>query len=586
MDNYPTILLGEFDSLLGPHVVFASECFHHPSSQDISLFDPLQPQLRFLDGDVLIGSHIASGTLRASYKEYARDIAARVLTSYENRRDCCVFADCGCPAVGSFSFNLHDILARGEQRRFCIIILHSSYEEILASWSLLTFFCKALIQVWQKQAHQRYTAEYSSMSNLEHLREKAREVSLRTFFQLILQESESDDEVRRRVHCQFEQLLITAFDSTASGKAPHTSSWILLSREQAEREMLHRVEELPLSSPTQRTVCSSTEAIVENTAVKPLSVWLVEHLLDSHFSENSCLLDSRPLRLTKSDAQRGEEISLLLSALLSGNQIVISGDSANDTASLALSLAYVLPPPLVKLFNNSAEYRMPYQSRLLSFSEQFLREHEIVTSVATSASAQPRTSGKGLLNLSTIEVEGLVHVRMETGCIASVELCASDAAPGRPSTLVTRLLDLATHTAATVRLPASPVPSAAAAADRTSSLLSVRENVALLKLLMVQVQQLVSEYTTRGRVYTALFRAQEIEANAHILSDHAAPRREQVATGMRGPEHADRCHRKCAAFLRGPVAWPWVRRVWRLCSEPRSWHIKDADDLNQAFVCT
>lgn len=524
MLDIPGAFIGEFDALDGPKVTYAFEYFdYHRQAANNSLVRQL---LCFVEGVALLGRHVASGMLHRECKEYLNSVAAHVLTSNESREERLLYQESGCPCVGSFLFSVPDIVARGEKRRFCLIFLHPSYHELVARWDYMSSFVDVLLQRWTQRATARYQAEYSTLTNLEQLREESRRKPLRRLTELLASPEggaespftsiAAQDAMLEDMHCHFDII----FPQTLSQPVPlgfHDKGAALCS---AARLLEER---LPLAQSTVELVDADAAHVRDadvvlphfakqlvfvnsEIVVKPLPLWLLQ-----------LFCDAAP------EAAPEASVHTLLRALFSGNQILITGDDARDCASLAMSLAYALPPALVKMHLGSETYRMPYESRILTFSQHALAEHAFASSPAAAA----QHASSHVVRLYDMEADSIVHVRVESERICAVEDCealrraaenqpANEEPAPAPTTLENRILTLL-------------LPHTARAPERSSI------PVSTLQLITTQLHQLVSEYVVRGRVYGQLFSKQEVDANNRSLAPTASS---PIATSARSPLRA------------------------------------------------
>lgn len=513
MLDTPAAFIGEFDALDGPKVTYAFEYFDfNRVSKSNSVVRQL---LCFIEGRTLLGKHVASGLLHHECKDYLNSVAAHVLTSNESREERLLYQESGCPCVGSFLFSIPDIVARGEKRRFCLVFLHPSYHELVARWDYLSCFVEVLLRRWTQRATARYQQEYSTMANLEQLREESRRKPLRSLTELLSFPSTGSDSlststaaqeaVMEDMHCQFEVILPQAlsepipFSCHDKDAAQRDAEQILEDRLPFAQSCIDRVNtdaphlhgDILLPQFAKQLVFVDAEIVV-----KPLPLWLLQFFADTAF-ENAPEASAHSL----------------LRALFSGNQIIVTGEDARDCASLAMALAYTLPPTVVKMHLGSETYRMPYESRLLTFSQRALSKYVFVP----SPTADVADSSPHIIKLFDMEADGIVHVRVDNQRISFIQDCdrLHRAAQQRehqavdseitvePTTLESRILTLLQ-------------PYTARAREQSSI------SVSALQLLTTHLHQLVSEYVVRGRVYGQLFSKQEVEANSTPLTPGAS----------------------------------------------------------------
>ncbi|CCW67335.1 unnamed protein product [Phytomonas sp. Hart1] len=516
----PGAFIGEFDSFVGPSISFAFE--YNTFKEGVGISNKAS-NITYVSSKVILGEKIASGALHPNYSDYMRSVASRVLTSNEDHKENIIFQDIGCPCISSISFCLPDILARGEKRSFCLVFLHPSYNKMLSKWPLIAVCSRIFIQDYCfEAANELYTLEYSTLPDLEQCREEAHKTSLRPFEALIKRKDEDLWSTFTRIHCFFEIVLPLLFSNNSmfnslSSQLSEDINKILKDKITSMIEEVIPQAELRYSVvnlQTEKDKCeieASTHSHLSNQIiVKPLPVWLLE------FSEGFSSVQEPQLQLHD-----------LLNALFSGEQIIVFGDNESSCASLALSMSYMLPHELMrtKLYSNS--YVMPYESQIVSFSNQFLSEWEVVP---FRDSAQT-TDRKRLFALSEIEADGVVGVCVCKGRIDQVFYCddlAHAVATPSPSssacynnevphpritTLTCRIMGLLQ----TYRTDISKYLS-------SNDSKKIEVEITSIKLLTTQIMQLVSEYALRGSVYLKLFRQQEIMVNEALLKRRASSR--------------------------------------------------------------
>ncbi|KAG5473837.1 hypothetical protein LSCM1_04469 [Leishmania martiniquensis] len=513
MSDTPAAFIGEFDALDGPKVTYAFEYFDFNRAAKNN--STVRQLLCFIEGRTLLGKHVASGLLHRECKDYLNSVAAHVLTSNESREERLLYQESGCPCVGSFVFSMPDIVARGEKRRFCLLFLHPSYHELVARWEYLSCFVEVLLRRWTQRATARYQQEYSTMANLEQLREESRRKPLRSLTELLSAPAAdagsgstsiaAREAVMEEMHCLFELLFpqalsqplpLSLHDKNAAQRGaeriledglPFAQSYI----DRVHTDAAHLDDDVVLPHFSRQLVFVDTEIVV-----KPLPLWLLQFFAD-----------------TASESVPETAAHTLLRALFSGNQILVTGEDARDCASLAMALAYTLPPTLVKMHLGSETYRMPYESRLLTFSQRSLLKYVFVS----SPDADVVHTSPDIINLFDMEADGIVHVRVGSQRICSIQDCdqlrraaqrrerqaVENETAVEPTTLENRILTLLQ-------------PYTARAREKSTI------SVLALQLLTTQLHQLVSEYVVRGRVYGQLFSKQEVEANSTPLTPGAS----------------------------------------------------------------
>lgn len=472
----PAAFVGEFDAMEGPKVNYCFEYYTY--FNDIS-YCPTASTITFVEGECLVTRRVASGPLKEEMIDYMRSVASRALSSNGSGEETMLFQESGCPAVASVSFSLSDILARGEKRRFCLVYLHPVYADLISRWSLLASASRLLIDLWSLAVDDRYRVEYASFSNLEERREVARTESLRSLM-LLLDPNGDESIALRKVHAFFECALPLIFRAPVAYRCDE---------EEKQRKWLweHIDQQCMMESSINVSIVESGAVVKDFSTtievrgegnIRPLALWLISSLQNAN--DNMGLV-------------------ALLSALLSGNQIIIYGDDPKNAADLALALTHTLPTSLTKTKLWCDEYIMPYEGRIVSFSERFAK-HFIIVPRPTRA----RHGEQEEFPLSDIAAEGVICVRVAAGVIDSVYSCdqyreGALCETGAPSpgifSVVRRLLSLVASTQAD-----------------TSS----------VRLLHTQIRQLVHEYVLRGRVYRKLYIHQEVTANKAILSGAAS----------------------------------------------------------------
>ncbi|RNE98793.1 uncharacterized protein Tco025E_09156 [Trypanosoma conorhini] len=406
-------------------------------------------------------------------------IVARVLASNESDEESVLMLDPLAGGIASMSFCLEDILARGEKRRFCIIVTHPQSDELVRQWPLVSVFLTMLLGEWSAATKRRLTLEYSTFPDLERSREEARKRPMRSLMRLISQNTESEETAFKRVHSFFERVVPVLFGVeplrlTGSTLDP-TSMTQMKQRLELEIPLVNIVE-LDLDSPPEKQGCLGIGngrilALGETLTVKPLSVWILEFVQKK---ENGL-----------------REIETLLAALLSGIQILIYGDDSFLCANLALSLSQILPRPLRRVTVFAEEYLMPYENRIISFSESFCQSSHL---------------DHGCKFDNEISVMDTVCVSVSSeGHIASVheydERVYAFAGARRYSPH--KLAPTPNIVAQIVELFRS---------ELASQLLSWN-----CRMLQLRIESMVNEYVIRGRVYTRLFRHHEIRCNKGVL---------------------------------------------------------------------
>lgn len=383
------------------------------------------------------------------------------------------------PAVASLSFGLPDVLARGQCRQFCIAYMHTDDRLLLSQWPVLCRVTKDLITRWRERCAVRREVECSLVGQLE--REGMMDgvacagvwdggasstISggcLRPLVVLLSPEQQEDDEARDRectsggggerildgfveIHAFFDSLFPLVFSSagrSVMGEVPPEMFWEILQHtlenriQRASLEVVmrcvppHEEEECDgsMRAMPSATGCECTSAAMARyyfTANPPLLAWWLARFLaveDEGGNEGN--------RRGSGESVRKEKVKMLLSALFEGTQIVVTGDSSEDTASFALSMLLILPCWLRKKTGctvHSATYRPPEASRILSFSTAFLHDSGntflFFPDSPSAAGSMPECREMG----ADVRVGGedgpvtVVHVRIEEKSLADVTL--------------------------------------------------------------------------------------------------------------------------------------------------------------------
>lgn len=526
----PVGFLGEFDAQEGPKINYAFEYFAHDRDMAASV---APPNVYLVSGAGFAGRHVATGKLFSEYHDFMRGVAARVLTSNEAHEESALFHESGSPAVGSLTFCLSDILARGEKRRFCLVFMHDDHNVLVSRWPLITALMCVAIRNWTRMAMDRYQLEYRAFPDIERRRDEARKKPLRRVTTLLSDraanvaahegefgDGDASEGIRygalRRMHCFFEAAMPIIF-ATNAHIATNFGDHVAPDRSLSVSSSHHRENDQRSFGAADPSLCArlETAAIIAESAAIPLDFDDTASLLRVPAFRGSDIV-VRPLVIWlrgmavvagADPSQPWRAMETLLYALFTGNQILIvpcTAASASDAANLALALAYELPPPLARLALLAEDHVMPYTARIVSFGGRFL---------------------DAPFALSQLDAGGAVCVTLGAdGAIASVVECGLPrkgplAVPGhrgRPATppLTPSASTLTDRIVALVRQYVrdepqwSPPPLQA---GRTAC------SVTALRLLDAQVKELVREYVMRGRVYASLYRAQEVAANRDLL---------------------------------------------------------------------
>ncbi|KAF8276377.1 hypothetical protein TcBrA4_0129290 [Trypanosoma cruzi] len=476
--SVPMVTLGEFDALEGAKATCVSEYYAY---QEVDIFGPHLLSLSAVCGKTFLSARVISGPLCPEYKERMKAVVARVLASNESNEESVLMLDPLAGGIAGMSFCLEDILARGEKRRFCIIVTHPQSAELVRQWPLVSLFLNILLEEWSTATKKRLALEYSIFPDLERCREEARKRSMRSLMCLISQNEESEEEAFKRVHSFFERFFPALFGVeplrvTDSVLEP-TSVNDIKQRLEVELPLVNIVG-IDLDSPPGEKGCIAVGngrilAVGEKFVVKPLAVWLLE-FMQKHIGGL-------------------QETEMLLSALLSGIQILVYGFDSVQCANLALSLSQILPRPLRRLAVFAEEYLMPYENRIISFSERLCQrqqldhKNEIENELSVTDTVCVNVSSEGYI-LSVHEYDERVHAFAGTRRYSSQN---KEEVP-IPS-IVTRIVELFYLE------------------------LSSETNLRTFRLLQFQIECLVNEYVMRGQVYSRLFREHEIRCNQGVL---------------------------------------------------------------------
>ncbi|RHW73565.1 Vesicle coat protein involved in Golgi to plasma membrane transport [Trypanosoma brucei equiperdum] len=351
--NVPAVILGEFDAIEGPKDLHVTEYYEY---QEMNSFDAQMPQLSAFHGKALFSAHSISGSLRPHSKQKMRELVARVLDSNESNEESVVMSDPDAGGVSGIAFCLGDILARGESRRFCVIITHPRSDELIRRWPVLSCFMRILLEGWVDVTERRLASEYSTFPDLERRREEARKRPMRPLMSLLAEDDEAEADAFRRTHNFFECVLLALFGRTPLIPEEPTCETAVLNAVKQYLEMkLPLVEtiDVDVGWPPEIGRCvslgdSRVVSLGPFHLLKPLSVWLLVFL---EWSDTGL-----------------DETELLLSALLRGKQIVVYGADYIHCAGLAISLSQILPRSLRSVSVFSEKYRLPCESRILSFN--------------------------------------------------------------------------------------------------------------------------------------------------------------------------------------------------------------------------
>lgn len=501
--SIPTVFVGEFDSQAGPRVNYAfqyySFCANTSNRSQLLAFS-------MMEGDVVVGQHVASGALRESLSDYVKSIAARALATSDTTHDCIMSCDPAVGTIASYSFQIADILARGEKRKLCLIVTHPRAEDVLCRWSLIMSLFNGVAQRWIDAAEARVGREYQQFPDLSRMREEARKKPLRSFLTLVAGEGSTDLDTLLDVHVALDAALPRIFglsrpqfcitkgftSSLDRNMIPFNGSAFAELRSSTMKVIAS--EGLARSTAASKVVCLSTSiplfsscgGVNDKVVVQPAAGWLRKF----HFQDH---LLFQPF---------ASKCGKLLTALLTGNQILVSGADENHSADLAFALAQLLPRFLRRVHARSDTYREAYCSRIVAFSDKFLDETEIVHHRDFSARDQ--------FVLSEINSSGVIHAFLYgekstlaiDDCDAIISAAQGErlAAPSTPSTLVQRLL-LLVHESCI----------------RCSEDAEFGRRRAETTLLQTQLELCVREYVVRGRLYSRMFQSQEVERNQKVL---------------------------------------------------------------------
>ncbi|KEG13804.1 hypothetical protein DQ04_00771020 [Trypanosoma grayi] len=476
--SVPMVTLGEFDSLEGPKAICVSEYYAY---QEIDAFGPQLLELSALHGKILFSARVASGPLCSDYKERMKAVVARVLASNESTEESVIMLDPIAGGIASVSFCLSDILARGEKRRFCVIVTHPQSDELVRQWPVLSCFLKKLLEDWVATAKKRLTFEYSTFPDLERRREEARKCPMRSLMTLLARNMESEDSVFRRVHVFFECALPRVFGGEPLRLSGCISETLMMNlvRQHLEKELhlvsivdvdleCHHEEGRYISVGNGKLLTAGRPPIV-----KPLSVWLLQ------FVQNS--------------ATGLQETERLLLALFSGNQILIYGEDSLHCANLALSLSQVLPRPLRRVTIFAEEYVMPYESRIVSFNQRLCERYQV--------------DNAHILEDEFLESDIVCVNTSCRGCILSVNKCDELSHPRA----------VAKNNRSSKIKNTLPPQIVSRITDLFRSQRSANVTVHTCKVLQFRLEQLVNEYVMRGRVYSRLFQEHELKCNQRVL---------------------------------------------------------------------
>ncbi|KAH9598733.1 Folliculin/SMCR8 [Trypanosoma melophagium] len=474
----PMVTLGEFDALEGPKAMSVLEYYAY---QENDAFGPQFLDFSSVYGKVLISSRVVSGSLRPDLKERMNAIVARVFASNELNEESVIMLDPMAGGIASVSFSLEDILARGEKRRFCVILTHPQSSELVRQWPLIFSFIKVLLEEWVTVAKKRLSLEYSTFPDLERHREEARKSPMRSLMFLVAENTETEENTLKRVHTFFDCALPAVFGFEPLKIDGLSSEIFLLGAVKRYLKVnipLVNVFDIDLESSLSDEKYLSMGggrvlSIGRPPIIKPLSVWLLQFI--------------------QGNINGQQEIELILKALFTGNQILICGRNSFQCANMAFSLSQILPRSLRCVTVFSEEYVMPYESRILSFSQNICERGYIDNNLSPKDGLSGlnlvcvKVSSEGNMD-SVSECNDLIHVFIDLNYNSPIKM-EKNLVPQ----IVTKIMDL------------------------LCSQISAGLTAKKCKVLQSQIECLVNKYVMRGRIYSKLFQQYQVECNRGIL---------------------------------------------------------------------
>lgn len=563
--HIPTILVGEFHGIHGAHMWLVSQFYTfqrhqcHSAAAQRSQLGAFSLMDASGDTGVLVGRVASSGVVNEAVQATLHSIAARALATDDEKSETLIWADPNVGSVGSLSFHLGDILARGEKRKFFVAVTHPDHDVLLQRWPVVLAFLKCVSDRWISAASALVAHEYEFCAALLELREAAARAlrPLLTLVKLCSKEDElapaiSTDEAaaQRNALMDFhvmsevgfsrmfggmnlQRTLLCVSDAIASTRSaevlPPGDAGDELTRailRAVEREYCAVVESTQACFDA-KSRCMRVDSpcrelpTPKRVIVRPLAAWL---------------RTMRAAEILGNDFYR--KAGRLLKALLTGNQIIISSESDDAvSADFALSLSQILPPTLRRVCVQSNTYVPGYTARIVAFSNEFMDTKEIVQ-------FSTFREGRELLVLSELETAaGAVHVRLNDSekqewSFVSVDECcgreddSGSSFGGNNSSLVRRGMDnnnkqdnnnVQRPTHASVVLPTAvsrvlDLVSVSVASvpegDKHRNFSGWCHEVALLQS---QLELVVHEFSARGRLYAPRFHRQYADNNRAVL---------------------------------------------------------------------
>lgn len=564
----PALFIGEFDEENGPTMIYVSEYHGHVENEakpatTYALFNSsnslrsvkeeaprIAPtELVLASGKTLLGKYVATGGIQPDCASFSEHISSRVFSCKNNENlSISIYRESSShPAVGCLTFDLDDSWARGKQRRFCMAWVHPSEAALMSASAVLQRFSAYQIHAWKNRCSIQCAAETPLVENAEWQKGIKGNSGcmpsnrLRSFSVLIEEankiEGNEEGSGLEEFH-SFSDIVFPLAFATSHGppfcEAASALDWkekFEMTKKKAALlaascvipeystnsggEVNPHSSGKHLESPITFSLYSQDPFIefLGNMTdfdcpphCKMLGWWLSAFLFPSPVKTSSKL---RSRNITK--------LTLLLTCLFQGTQIVVSGSSAEDTAYFVAAMALLLPPELVvrsiaRCYANAYFSPNSTPCRLISFSSSFLKS----TSILPFSRGREGSSGK----------QNILDTAAYNRCVShSNSVGTADQKKGIPVDLVLhvlvkhqQLLDVmlyGTHCSPTQassspspRLPASSLAQRLAAMVEKQGSLGYRvsqqgDEAAWLELrtLDAQMHQVVTEYQLRSKLF-------------------------------------------------------------------------------------
>lgn len=502
--SVPTVLVGEFDSLHGAKMHVASQFYKFDIRRTKT------PQLAvasLMSHDVLVGKCVSTGPIAEEHSDLLKPVAVRALATSDSAEDCVVWTDPVIGALASLTFHVGDILARGEKRKFCLVATHPNHDTLLARWPLILLLFQVISRRWSSSTQARVAMEYTRFANLPAMRDSARRSALRSLFELVADESGVDTALAS-LHNELDVSLPQVFgccvvappiragrgfDVVAPGKAAIELSGMLTGRVSREECVSGALSRRSAHLDERRYVTvdnSSSVTCMPRCAVRPLALWLREMFVAERGVRQTFALKA----------------GKILRALVCGNQIMVSASREELSENWALALAEVLPRSLRQVVTRANAYRESYQCRIISFSDAYLNDTEIVHHRDLSSKDQlvlSELQSTGAIHVYAHDNEQLISVDDCDALIATVDVSRAAQSNSQLPTPVRKILSLVEESYARLQDDV-----------HTADLTMLRNEV---EILQAQLCLVVQEYVSKGRLYVKMFQQQEMERNARLL---------------------------------------------------------------------